>query len=222
MEIETRRCLHHSAMVNEPPNRRPVTWGSILSTSTSTNRFAGGGADNSVDQKISGPKWIDWSRDQLFPFLSAHSSHERLAYFLPLPLRTAGPRIPCKRLSPFDLKLLVRHLFDSRETFAPLGYSSMQDSFDEAYSGAVPLTGPPGWCSCKAVHPRIRWRFSPLLRRFCRKWLGMQSMHLPKPGCDDLWCRSSERLRGEIMLGGHVKRLRWLEEGLAIGTSAAA
>jgi hypothetical protein len=43
--------------VNEPPNRRPVTWGSILSTSTSTNRFAGGGADNSVDQKISGPKW---------------------------------------------------------------------------------------------------------------------------------------------------------------------
>src|SRR4029450_11909725 len=160
MEIDTRRCLHHSAMVNEPPNRRPVTWGSILSTSTSTNRFAGGGADNSVNQKISGPNGIDWSRDQLFPLLSAHSSHERLAYFIPLPLRTAGPRILCKRRFPFDLKPLVRHLFDSRETFAPLGYSLTPDGLDQAYSGAVPLTGPPGWCGFKAVHTRIRWRFS--------------------------------------------------------------
>jgi hypothetical protein len=65
MEIDTRRCLHHSAMVNEPPNRRPVTWESTLSTSTSTNRFAAGGEDNLVDQKISGRNGIDWSRDQL-------------------------------------------------------------------------------------------------------------------------------------------------------------
>ena len=51
---------------------------------------------------------IDWSRDQLFPFLSAHSSHERLAYFIPLPLRTAGPRILSKRLFPFDFA--TRHI----------------------------------------------------------------------------------------------------------------
>ena len=161
MEIDTRRCLHHSAMVNEPPNRRPVTWGSILSTSTTATHLLVEVQIIRWIRKSAGPNGIDWSPDQLFPLLSAHSSHERLAYFIPLPLRTAGTRILSKRLFPFELKPLVRHLFDSREPFAQLGYFLTQDGLDQGYSGAVPLTEPSGWCGFKAVHTRIRWRFSP-------------------------------------------------------------
>src|SRR5271166_5652001 len=50
MEIETRRCSHHSRMVNEAPRRRPR--GSMVSTCTSTNKVLGGSAGKPVKSEL--------------------------------------------------------------------------------------------------------------------------------------------------------------------------